>query len=137
MVRFRHLVLIAIFGLCAGLALAADHEVRGTVTSIDGNTDTLVVRLDDGTTKTFHYASTLDVLNIGGGDYVVVRYNEDASGNQVALEVDETDRTAPTTSGASGSAERLPRTGSPLPFLTLVGLGSFLGGLALRLNRRR
>lgn len=149
MLKCKHLALIATLVLFTGLVFAADREVRGTVSSIDGASDTLVVRLDNGTTKTFKYASTLDVLNIGQNDYVVVRYNEDASGNLVALEVDETERmgTEGTPAYASrsddtmnrgGSAtNELPRTGSPLPFLTLIGLGSILGGLALRLNVRR
>jgi hypothetical protein len=90
--RTRVLVAVASLALAAGLVLAAHEELRGTVISIDGDTDTIVVRMDNGSTKTLRYDSTLDVLNIGRDDYVLVKYDEDAAGNLLAHSVDETDR---------------------------------------------
>jgi LPXTG-motif cell wall-anchored protein len=47
--------------------------------------------------------------------------------------------TAPAPAGAatSGTARKLPKTASPLPVLSLVGLASLLAGLGLTVRRRR
>lgn len=105
MPRSKLLALFGVVALLTGLAFAAakpfQHEARGTVVSTDSSNDTIVVRLDDGTTKTFKYESTLDVLNIGRDDYVMVQFNDQPNGDLLAVRIDETTRAAGTTTTPS------------------------------------
>jgi hypothetical protein len=138
---FALFVVVALAAVPALAATEFQHEVRGTVISTDSTTDTIVVRLEDGTTKTFRYDSTLDVLNIGRDDYVMVRYNEEPSGTLLAVQVDETERAMARTydsrslDATDTASNELPRTASPLPLLALLGLGSL--GAGYRLRRKR
>ena len=45
--------------------------------------------------------------------------------------------TPATTTGTTGTTERLPHTASPLPMITLTSVVSLMGALTLRLARRR
>jgi Cu/Ag efflux protein CusF len=60
----KKLALISAFALTTSLTLAAQdvvHAVEGTVKKVDAGTKTVIVKSEDGTEHTFHYAKNVTV----------------------------------------------------------------------------
>ena len=124
---------------------------------VSSTTDSLVVRLDDGTQRTFAVdsTSTLPSARLSAGARVTVKYHALDAGRfhaaRVELVPSTTDRPAvsstptdsPMTSEratdrpATTDREALPATASPMPLLALVGLAAMFTAAALSAVRRQ
>jgi hypothetical protein len=111
----------------------ATLTLGGTVTS--SSASSLVIRADDGSTKTFTVddRSTLP-SGLARGARVNVTY--EMSGNLMrAVSVSATDAPPPATTGTEtepGRTDRLPATASPLPLIALLSAVALASGIALR-----
>jgi hypothetical protein len=156
----------------AALALAAPafsqsdmptQNVSGVVVS--SSSDTLVIRTDDGTERTFKVdAQTNAPSDLAQGTRVTVAFHRMEGGVDHAARVsaassDTTPRTPragnestgtpstepmdrpaarePVTTGTGTTNDQLPATAGPVPGLILMGLGSLAAALGLRRSSRR
>jgi hypothetical protein len=111
----------------------ATLTLSGTVTS--SSPTSLVIRADDGSSKTFTVddRSTLPAT-LASGARVNVTY--EMNGSQMrAVTVAATDAAPPPTAGMEtdpGRTDRLPATASPLPLIALLSAVALASGIALR-----
>jgi hypothetical protein len=137
-------------------------ELRGLVTDVDEQADTLTIRpmevgenlnIPTGTTQTFEvdantiirddvYATQLDGLeNIHENDIVRLEFNTDAGGRMVARTVtrdqDRQEADADRQVAQADRPQELPATASLLPLLAIFGAGSWGLALLIRLIRKR
>jgi hypothetical protein len=120
------------------------QTLSGTVVSSTG--DSLVIRTDDGTERTFKVDSQSSLpASLATGVRVSVTYHRMEGGVDHAAKVtlagtDSTARTEPpmrTDEPARSASGELPATAGPVPQLILLGLGSLAAGLGLRRSRRQ
>jgi hypothetical protein len=129
---------------------------------VSSSNDTLVIRTDDGTERTFKVDSQTNLpSNLAQGTRVTVAYHRMDGGVDHAARVTaaSSDTTPPRTPRASGtestgtpstgtmrtdepartdtSSDQLPATAGPVPGLILLGLGSLAASLGLRRSSRR
>jgi hypothetical protein len=121
---------------------------------VSSTSDSLVVRTDDGTERTFRVdAQTSLPSSLAQGTRITVAYHRMDGGVDHAARVSaagsDTGRTPPPAQAdrtmpppASGdttpaAGDQLPATAGPLPQLILLGLGSLAAGLGLRRSSRR
>ena len=152
-----------VLALMAALAVASPaisqtdaptQTVSGVVVS--STNDSLVVRTDDGTERTFKVdAQTNLPTNLGSGTRVTVAYHRMEGGVDHAARVTsaaadtgrapqprEPMRRDDTARGTTEdpnlmAGDQLPATAGPVPQLVLVGLGALVAGLGLRRASRR
>ena len=165
-------VLLLVTALAAPTVSAQTASAQTDQTSVSGTvvsstTDTLVIRMDDGTQRTFSVRTStmLPSSRLAAGNRISVRYRPVNGGTFEAENVTLADASmagAPVT-GTNGSAttdpsrgtqppaassnepvpstteedRNLPGAASPLPLLALVGSGAMLTALAMRARRRR
>ena len=127
------------FAGAAAAQATSDSTVSGVVVS--STSDSLVVRLDDGTQRTFvtDTTTTLPPGRLVEGNRVTVRFHSLDGGRWQATTV--------SFAGDQGAVERspaspdrpgdasLPSTASPMPLLALIGFAGLAGAAALRLLR--
>jgi hypothetical protein len=119
------------------------QNVTGVVVS--STNDSLVIRTDDGTERTFKVdaQSTLP-SSLASGSRVTVNFHRMDGGVDHAARVtiatagDTTPRTETMPADPAGTATgELPATAGPVPHLVLFGLGALAAGLGLRRSARR
>lgn len=152
----KRMTLALLFGFTvalAGLAVADDVNITGTVVSSSGST--LVIRTDAGQEMTFFVDSASEnATGLSAGQRVTVDYSMDGGRNHVhkvtiatgttgTSAYDDnratttTDQTTTTTTGTTysdryGTDRDMPATASPLALLALGGLAALGSGAAIR-----
>jgi hypothetical protein len=127
---FAALLVLAALSL-AGAAIAqtpGETSVSGVVVS--STSDALLIRLDDGSQRTFvtDFTTTLPAARLVEGNRVTVRYSPLEGGRFQAVSVAST--------AADASPRALPDTASDTPLVALVGAAALAGTLALAALRR-
>ena len=143
--KTRLACLLAVAALMFAVPAIAQNTQPVTGTVVSSTTDSLVIRTDDGTERTFKVdgQSTLP-SSLANGSRVTVNFHRMEGGVDHAASVtmatadttpapaDRGMRTdAPTTSG------ELPATAGPVPQLILLGLSALAAGLGLRRYSRQ
>jgi hypothetical protein len=116
------------------------QNVTGTVVS--STTDSLVIKLDDGTERTFKVDSASNLpASLASGQRVTVRFHAMSGGDHAARVTLAGGTNPPDSAMSPGTADtsssgRLPATAGPVPALLLAGFSALAAGLALRRGNR-
>lgn len=155
------LLMIGALAVPAAAQIPAPTSTSGVVVS--STTESLVVRLDDGTERTFNVTSTtaLPSAPLAEGNRVTVQYRPLDAGLFEAARVElvaavnpdrpvanlTPDRSmtsepaaiqggvTPTQRDTTEDRETLPSTASPMPLLALSGIAALISGLLLKARR--
>lgn len=156
------LLTLAALALTGAATAQTPGETSATGTVVSSTNDSLVLRMDDGTQRTFgtDFTTTLPPAPLVEGNRVTVRYNTldgdrfQATTVVLAGEKAPAEQPLPSerpgdgvsaappdplprdTTASPASTRALPDTASDLPLIALAGFAALAGGLALTVLRR-
>ena len=143
--KFRTALLAASMLMLGGVLTSAQTPDNTTMpetssltangTIVSSSSTSVVVRLDDGTERTFTVDSNSSVpTGLAAGTRVSVRYASETGGYR-ALSVMTTGTTTP--ASTTDDANTLPSTASALPLIAVAGLVALMAAMLMGAAQRR